>query len=66
MTTTNKGKPTKSELGLITEMFVRAEIRRVRELNATHMATDGNNPRLQARELALQRVLDFIIMNKRS
>jgi hypothetical protein len=66
MTTTNKGKPTKSELALLTEMFVRDEMRRVRELNAKNHGTDGNNPRLQARELALQRVLDFIIQNKRS
>lgn len=66
MATTNKGKPTKSELSLLIEVFVRNEIRRVRELKASTLTPLNTNPRLQARELALQRVLDYIIQNKRS
>jgi len=62
----NKSKPTKSELALLTEVFIRDEIRRVRELMASSLTPLNSNPRLQAREYALQRVLNFIIQNKRS
>jgi hypothetical protein len=62
----NSSKPTKSELAILIEHFVREEIKRVHHQWAGYHGKDGHPVRPHAQEQALRRVLDFIVKNKRS
>lgn len=62
----NSSKPTKSELAILTEQFVRDEIKRVHHQWAGYYGIDGHPVRPHAQEQALRRVLEFMIKNKRS
>jgi hypothetical protein len=61
----NSSKPTKSELALYTELFIRDEIKRVNKI-WTQEPEGPRRDRHHAQEQAFHLVLNYIIKNKRS
>ena len=61
----NQGKPTKSELALVTEQYVISQLESTHYI-WTHESPGARRDRYHGREQALHLVLDFIEKNKRA